>query len=78
MLNAADNVGEKAALTKLEKFISHGVDNYDQDRNFPFKDGTSKLSPHLHFGEISPLKIWGIICDNQNYEDHIVAEITGK
>ena len=63
------HVGEKAALTKLEKFISYFVDNYDQDRNFPFKDGTSKLSPHLHFGEISPVKIWGIICNNQNYEE---------
>ena len=38
----------KSALTKLEKFISNGIDDYDQDRNFPFKDGTSKLSPHLH------------------------------
>ena len=62
------DVGEKAALTKLEKFISNGIDDYDQGRNFPFKDGTSKLSPHLHFGEISPVKIWNMTCDNQNYE----------
>ena len=62
------HVGEKAALTKLEKFISNGIDDYDQGRNFPFKDGTSKLSPHLHFGEISPVKIWNMTCDRQNYE----------
>ena len=62
------HVGEKAALTKLEKFISNGIDDYDQGRNFPFKDGTSKLSPHLHFGEISPVKIWNMTCDHQNYE----------
>ena len=62
------HVGEKAALTKLEKFISNSIDDYDQGRNFPFKDGTSKLSPHLHFGEISPVKIWNMTCDHQNYE----------
>tara|TARA_A100001015_G_scaffold9116_1_gene11178 strand:+ start:136 stop:1560 length:1425 start_codon:yes stop_codon:yes gene_type:complete len=62
------HVGEKAALIKLEKFISNSIDDYDQDRNFPFKDGTSKLSPHLHFGEISPVKIWNMTCNNQNYE----------
>ncbi len=63
------DVGEKAALIKLEKFISNAIDNYDQDRNFPFKDGTSKLSPHLHFGEISPVKIWAMTCDNKNFEE---------
>ena len=63
------NVGEKEALIKLEKFLSNGVDNYDQDRNFPFKNGTSKLSPHLHFGEISPVKIWNMTCNNKNYEE---------
>ena len=60
------DVGEKAALIKLEKFISNTIDNYDQDRNFPFKTGTSKLSPHLHFGEISPVKIWNMTCDNKD------------
>ena len=67
------NVGEKEALMKLEKFISNSVDDYDQDRNFPFKNGTSKLSPHLHFGEISPVKIWNMTCDNQNYEKFQMA-----
>ena len=63
------NVGEKSALNKLENFISNGIDNYDQDRNFPFKHGTSKLSPHLHFGEISPVKIWHRVCNKKFYNE---------
>ncbi|PID40457.1 MAG: hypothetical protein CR984_03100 [Proteobacteria bacterium] len=32
--------------------------NYREGRDFPAKNRTSKLSPHLHFGEISPHQIW--------------------
>jgi deoxyribodipyrimidine photo-lyase len=34
------------------------VDSYDKERNIPEYDGTSRLSPWLHFGEIGPRQIW--------------------
>ena len=50
-------VGEKEAERKLKTFISGGLKSYDTGRNLPFEGGTSKLSPHLHFGEIHPQRI---------------------
>ncbi len=60
------DVGEKSALKKLDNFKISNVDNYHIDRDFLSKQGTSKLSPHLHFGEISPITIWNKICKS-NY-----------
>lgn len=50
-------VGEAAAHERLDWWESHIVD-YDDARNLPSVDKTSQLSPHLHFGEISPVQIW--------------------
>lgn len=50
--------GEKAAQVKLNNFLKNNIDNYKDGRNFPALDNTSKLSPYLHFGEISPNQIW--------------------
>ncbi len=50
--------GEHGAHQKLEEFIVHHLKNYKETRNLPDKYGTSRLSPHLHFGEISPHQIW--------------------
>lgn len=50
-------VGEQAALERLDWWADH-VEDYDEARNLPSIDKTSQLSPHLHFGEISPVQIW--------------------
>lgn len=50
-------VGEDAAHERLKWWGDH-VDQYDDKRNLPSVDKTSRLSPHLHFGEISPVQIW--------------------
>jgi deoxyribodipyrimidine photo-lyase len=42
---------------RLEEFAGH-VAGYDAGRNFPAQEATSRLSPHLHFGEISPAQVW--------------------
>ena len=39
---------------KLEIFKSDALHNYNINRDIPSIEGTSKLSPHLRFGEISP------------------------
>jgi len=50
--------GEGGAAQNLSRFIKTSVDNYSQDRNSPDCQGTSRLSPHLRFGEIGPRQIW--------------------
>lgn len=53
--------GEAGALNKLEVFIEDQLNDYKIDRDFPKENATSKLSPHLHFGEISPWAIWRVL-----------------
>ncbi|MEO0543099.1 MAG: deoxyribodipyrimidine photo-lyase [Pseudomonadota bacterium] len=50
--------GTDGAIIRLENFIASGLGTYDKERDFPAVDGTSGLSPHLAFGEISPFQIW--------------------
>lgn len=42
----------------FRRFLEHGLASYAEDRNRPDLKGTSRLSPHLHFGEISPWRVW--------------------
>lgn len=51
-------VGEDAAQKRLNEFLDTGLKGYKEGRNFPSKPHTSRLSPHLHFGEISPNQVW--------------------
>lgn len=57
-LRAAWQPGEEGAQARLEGFLVSGLAGYAQRRNFPADEGTSRLSPHLHFGEISPHVCW--------------------
>ncbi len=50
-------VGEKAAKIRLKSFLTNDVKHYNNERDIPSSAGTSRLSPHLHFGEISPRQI---------------------
>ena len=50
--------GEASAQARLEAFLDGGIAGYASDRDRPDRDGTSRLSPHLRFGEISPRQIW--------------------
>ena len=49
--------GEAGALKALRRFRDDAVGDYPDARNIPGEAGTSRLSPHLHFGEISPMQI---------------------
>ncbi|MDN5924596.1 MAG: DNA photolyase family protein [Xanthomonadales bacterium] len=49
--------GEYGAQTQLKAFIDNAVETYTESRDIPATSGTSRLSPHLHFGEISPWRI---------------------
>lgn len=50
--------GEQGALERLSDFLDGPINDYKEGRDFPAKQDTSKLSPHLTFGEISPYQIW--------------------
>lgn len=50
--------GERAAQERLGKFLEAAVRSYAADRDRPDIDATSRMSPHLRFGEISPRQIW--------------------
>ncbi len=50
-------VGEKAAQERLDWWAGE-VGEYDTGRNLPSEDITSRLSPHLHWGEISAVQVW--------------------
>jgi deoxyribodipyrimidine photo-lyase len=52
--------GERAATRRLHEFLSESIMHYDSRRDIPGIDGTSKLSPHLALGTISPRRVyWG-------------------
>lgn len=50
--------GERAALNRFEDFLDTGLATYKLERDRPDLPSTSRLSPHLHFGEISIRYIW--------------------
>lgn len=50
--------GEEGARKALAKFRRGPVERYAEGRDCPGVEGTSRLSPHLHFGEIGPRAIW--------------------
>jgi deoxyribodipyrimidine photo-lyase len=50
--------GEAGARARLADFLDEGLEHYADERDRPDRDVTSKLSAHLHFGEISPAQCW--------------------
>jgi deoxyribodipyrimidine photo-lyase len=53
--------GEPDAAKRLARFVASAMDRYDEERDLPAIDGTSTLSPSLHFGEISARQIWAAV-----------------
>jgi deoxyribodipyrimidine photo-lyase len=50
--------GEAGAHERLEQFLDAGIRGYKEGRNRPDLEHVSRLSPHLHFGEVSPNQVW--------------------
>ena len=51
-------VGEEKAQKRFQQFLKKGLSSYKEGRNVPSKYSVSRLSPYLHFGEISPHQLW--------------------
>ncbi len=57
-LRGAWTPGEAGAARRLERFLEEAMENYADGRDQPGIEGVSRLSPYLHFGEISPRQVW--------------------
>ncbi len=55
--------GEIGAENRLRRFLGDGLKGYATGRDFPELGNVSRLSPHLHFGEISPNRIWSAVAN---------------
>lgn len=74
-------IGEDGATQRLREFLDDGLDNYKQGRNNPAQNNVSRLSPYLHFGEISPRTAWHAVRQFMIAEgletdgDHFLSEL---
>ena len=59
--------GEEGARRQLADFVA-GVGSYETRRNLPSEEGSSRLSPHLHFGELSPTTVWHSLAGERHAE----------
>ena len=69
--------GEKGAKAALDHFIENGLHDYAEGRDRPDREATSRLSPHLRFGEISPQRVLYDIEDAARH-DRRLAEGAAK
>ncbi len=56
-LREAWQPGEAGARSRLERFLGERASGYAEGREFPADEGTGRLSPHLHFGEVGPRQV---------------------
>ena len=82
MLASHWQIGEAGAIARLAAFIDQDVLGYKEGRNFPALPNVSRLSPHLHWGEVSPNTVWYAAKDrmdagaiNQEDGDHFLSEL---
>lgn len=61
--------GEDGARQRLAAFLDKGLSGYASLRNRPDLENVSRLSPHLHHGEVSPRQIWAAVKASPNAED---------
>ncbi|MDA7598413.1 DNA photolyase family protein [Alphaproteobacteria bacterium] len=74
-------IGEAGAMNRFTSFVDDGLVGYKDGRNFPAKQNVSRLSPYLHWGEISPHQIWASVQSHMDAglptrdADHFLSEI---
>ena len=72
--------GEQAAKKRLNKFIKNGLTGYKKGRDFPAKEHVSRLSPYLHWGELSPNQVWHAALEHEAGPDreHFHSELAWR
>jgi deoxyribodipyrimidine photo-lyase len=66
--------GEAGAHHKLNGFKRHAA-TYGETRNLPSVEGSSRLSPHLHFGEVSAAQVWHAVAGAGGSVDTFLGEL---
>jgi deoxyribodipyrimidine photo-lyase len=80
-MDARWDISEAAAHTRLDEFVMDDLQDYREGRNFPNKPNVSRLSPYLHFGQISPNIAWhraseaGAFVTNEQSLDTFLSEL---
>ncbi len=59
--HAAWTPGEAGGQLQLQTFVATAMASYEDQRNLPARPGTSRLAPHLHWGEIGPRQVWAAV-----------------
>ena len=80
-MQARWDISEEAAQDRLDDFVMAELEDYREGRNFPDKANVSRLSPYLHFGQISPNTAWhraadaAAIINNEASLDTFLSEL---
>lgn len=71
------DIGEEGARKRFEAFVDEGLAFYKEGRNLPAKPYVSRLSAHLHYGEISPSQLWHAVrsMEDDKQIDHFCSEL---
>ena len=75
------DISEEGAKDRLDEFVFNGIQDYREGRNFPNKQNVSRLSPYLHFGQISVNTAWyaandaAALIDNESNLDTFLSEL---
>lgn len=70
--------GQVAAAQRLEDFAQHDLDAYHTKRNDPVHDGSSRLSPYLHFGHLSAHHAFEVVIKREDWSVERLPKATGK
>ena len=65
--------GTTAARARLRAFVANGLLKYDVDHNQPERDGTSRLSPWLHFGHLSVHEVFEAVMSREKWTSRKLA-----
>ena len=60
------NPGESGAQARMQTFLASSLSGYKEGRDYPDLGKISGLSPHLHFGELSPRQVWCQVEENMS------------
>ncbi len=70
--------GEKEAKRLLAAFVSGPLETYAIDRDFPAREGSSRLSPHLHFGTVSPRTVLAAVSVRETPASKFLSELAWR
>ena len=66
--------GEQGASDRLRQFIADSLSGYGDGRDYPVRESTSRLSAHLHYGEISPSRVYHTVMGMKAMDASIDAD----